>query len=246
MFATIYVLCYGDYAELHRRVMNSLSEFLPRHGNLVDENECRVVVWCNQVSSDGLLAIRSAANSIGHCKVIQHHGNMPKYQVMRTLWRTEDTRPKSKWVLWLDDDTYITKPDWWAKTRAFLGSTPDACYVGQRWYVHHLEGQWDFIKAAKWFKGAEPEMLPTRKKGVKKPGIWFMTGGYVWLKTDLIDRLDWPDERLVHNGGDTLLGEAVRQQGLPRHRFDYGVAVNKAKRRGRSDRPAGTKHDVRR
>ena len=89
-------------------------------------------------------------------------------------------------------------------------------------------------------------MLPTRRRGVTKPGVSFMTGGYVWLRTDIMRQLDWPDERLNHNGGDTLLGEAIRQQGLPRHHFDYGVAVNKAKRRGLSERPAGSKQNVRR
>ena len=113
MFATIYVLCYGPHANLHARVMDSLAKHLPRKGDTVDPDECKVIVWCNAVVPKGMERIRAAADSIGNCQVIQHHGNMPKYQVMRTLWHTEETRSKSLWSLWLDDDTYITKPDWW-------------------------------------------------------------------------------------------------------------------------------------
>jgi hypothetical protein len=59
-------------------------------------------------------------------------------------------------------------------------------------------------------------------------------------------QLDWPDPRLNHNGGDTLLGEAIRQQQLPRHAFHYGVKINKYKRRGFREKPAGSISNVRR
>jgi hypothetical protein len=83
-------------------------------------------------------------------------------------------------------------------------------------------------------------MCPTKKPGVKAPGITFATGGYWWLRTDVIRQLDWPDERLSHNGGDTLLGEAIRQQGWPFHKNNYGVKVNAAPRRGLHEAPAGS------
>ena len=245
MFATIYVLCYGDYVALHERALDSLNRALPAG------EDVNVVVWCNQLSPRAKKAIdhmvgHFAGGSSWH--LYPSTENTPKYQAMRELWwhAHEYFRPQGQWTLWLDDDTYITEKDWWKKTKLFLQHDPSVCYVGQKWYVHHQPGQWDFIKAAPWFKGKSPELLPTKKRGVTKPGIWFMTGGYVWLRTDVMRGLDWPDVRLNHNGGDTLLGEAIRQQGLPRHHFDYGVAVNKAKRRGLSERPAGSKKNTRR
>ena len=114
-------------------------------------------------------------------------------------------------------------------------------YVGQPWFVHNLPGQLEFIQQASWYKGLPPQMCPTKKKGVMRPGIWFAQGAYWLLRTDVLRLLHWPDPRLKHNGGDTLLGEAVRQQGLPFHRRHYGVVINNAPRRGYHEAPAGVR-----
>lgn len=241
-FVTIYILCYGDFVALHRRVLASLARFLPR-------GEARVIVWGNQLSQQAQRLVHASVGAFEEHWYKAHHTNLPKYQVMRHLWHEHpDTIPHTPWVLWLDDDTHITKQDWWPKTKAFIESKKDEniCYVGEKWFVHHLKGQAEFIEQAKWYKGVPFQQHPTRKRGVTRPGIAFATGAYVWLRTDVMRQLDWPDERLVHNGGDTLLGEAIHQQGLPFHKFNYGVAVNKARRRGRSDRPAGSTENVRR
>jgi GT2 family glycosyltransferase len=232
MFATVYVLFYGKYHNLHKRMIDGLRQYLPR-------DDARLVCWANTVCNETMSELfKLQAHFTTQCRVVDSNENVPKYRVMRKLYHEQEP-PQTPWILWMDDDTYIMRPNWWSKTKAFLKSDPKICYVGQKWYVHHEAGQWDFIKASPWFRGKKPEMLPTRQKGVKKPGVWFMTGGYVWLRTDVMKSLDWPDQRLNHNGGDTLLGEAIRQQGLPRHHFDYGVMVNKAKRRGLSEAPAG-------
>jgi len=231
VFARAYVLFYGQYTDLHKRIIDSMRKYMPKE-------ECRPVFWANTVSDETLYMLYELSQEFEAAHVVNSAENVPKYKAMRQLYHGEH-KPYAPWILWMDDDTYIVKPDWWKKTKAFLQSDPMISYVGQKWYVHHADGQWDFIKAASWFKGKEPEMVPTKTKGVKKPGIWFMTGGYVWLKTGVMKALNWPDQRLNHNGGDTLLGEAIRQQGLPRHHFDYGVMVNKAKRRGLSEAPAG-------
>jgi len=235
MFCTVYALFYGKYFDLHKRLIDSLMKYLP-------PGEARVVCWANTVRQETLNELYKLRDHFGASSmVIDSKENVPKYIAMRKMYH-EVAKPDTDWILWLDDDTYIVKKDWWKRTKDFLQSTPDACYVGQKWYVHHLDGQWDFIKASKWFQGLEPELLGTKTPGVMKPGVWFMTGGYVWLRTCLMENLNWPDPRLSHNGGDTLLGEAVRQFGLPRHHYDYGVAVNKARRRGLSESPAGAKN----
>ena len=238
MFATVYVLFYGRYPELHKRNIDSLRKHLPK-------DDSRLVCWANTVCNETISELCALTKEFPNALLVDSDENVPKYKAMQQLYY-EQAPPESDWILWLDDDTYITESDWWKKTKGFIQSDPSTCYVGQRWYVHHLKGQWEFIAKSKWFRGKHPEMLPTKKQGVKKPGIWFMTGGYVWLKTSLMQLLNWPDPRLSHNGGDTLLGEAVRQQGLPRHHFDYGVAVNKAKRRGLHEKPAGSTQNVRR
>jgi hypothetical protein len=242
MFATIYVLCYGDHLDLHQRVMESLKKYAPL-------DEVKVVVWGNELSERCQQYLQAVVKTFPEHWYRAYEGNMPKYQVMHHLWHENpDTKPTTPWILWLDDDTYITAADWWEKTIGHirLKYNENICYVGDHWYVHHLPGQEQFIKGAAWYKEQPWEMLPTRSRRVKKPGVTFATGSYVWLRTDVMRQLAWPDKRLIHNGGDTLLAEAIRQQGLPSHKFKYGVAVNKAKRRGRSDKPAGSKVNTRR
>lgn len=167
--------------------------------------------------------------------------NIPKYVRMRYTFQRL-LNENVDWLVWFDDDSWIEKADWLPKTLAYLEAKKheNVCYVGQPWYVHHLPGQWEFIQQSSWYRGKPPEIIKD------KPGVNFAQGAYWWLRADVARQLAWPDIRLSHNGGDTLLGEAVRQQGLPFHKFYYGVRVNDAPRRGVSETPAGSIVDTRR
>lgn len=241
-FATIYALLYGDDYKLHMRLLRSLEKHVPN-------DRVNINLWCNTVCNKTIDYIvemdKFPSGFAGDIDVEFSRENVPKYKVMRRMFH-ELWIPKTPWIIWFDDDSYIDKPDWWKKTKAKIESTPKLRYMGQPWYVHHLPGQWEFIQTAEWYKDRSPEMCPTRSPKIKKPGITFAQGAYWWLRTDVMKEIDWPDPRLSHNGGDTLLGEAVRQQGHPFTKFHYGVAVNKAKRRGLSESPAGSKVDTRR
>jgi hypothetical protein len=241
-FVTIYILCYGDYLDLHRRLFESLKKYLPK-------GVARVVVWGNQLSDASQKYVESAVTAFDDRWVNLQPENVPKYTLMRELWHeNEETIPRTPWTLWLDDDTHITSSDWWDKTMKYIKDHEheNICYFGHIWFVHHLPGQWEFIEQSEWYRGVPTEMMPTRTKNVKKPGVAFANGGYVWLRSDVLRQINWPDKRLVHNGGDSLLGEAVRQQGFPRFDYHHGVKGNDARRRGRSDKPAGSNVDVRR
>ena len=228
-------LLYGDYHELHKRFLISLASAV------ADDDRVRVALWCNQCcqATKDLLKVLPLGR---FSNIILSNENVPKYKVMRKLFNLIATNTDSEWVVWFDDDSHITKPDWLQQTLNFIESKrrENICYVGQKWFVHHLPGQEAFIQQSKWYKGRPSELIKGR------PGVWFATGSYWWLRADVLHQLDWPDERLSMNGGDTLLGEAVRQQGLPFHHFDYGVKVNDAKRRGFSEKPAGSTVDTRR
>ena len=237
MNATIYALFYGDHHDLHTRLLLSLANFCPKGGQI------RFRFWCNQVCRQTQHLFKRKYP--GEVVVVERDENVPKYKAMREMFKADADDP-SDWVVWFDDDSYINKKDWWVKTVSKIQSDPDICYVGQPWYVHHLPGQWKFIQEAEWFTGRESELCATRSPTIKKPGITFAQGAYWWLRSDVLEQLDWPDPRLSHNGGDTLLGEAVRQQSLPFTKFHYGVAINKAKRRGQHEKPAGSKVDTRR
>jgi len=244
-FATVYGLLYGDDHKLHRRFLDSLFKHTP----YVNIN---IRLWCNTVceATKRYLAAerKKHISQMLPGETLDFHlsdVNTPKYKAMELMFH-ELWVPQSEWVVWFDDDSYIDKPDWCIKTVAHIKANPKACYIGQPWFVHHLPGQWDFIKKADWYQGLPPEQCPTRTKGVTKPGITFAQGAYWWLHTGLLNKLNWPDPRLNHNGGDTLLGEAIRQQGLPLTKFNYGVQINKYKRRGLHEKPAGSLKDIRR
>lgn len=230
----VYALLYGDYPLLHRRLLGSLERF----SNSVD-----IRLWCNTLGPASRKIVDACGRSI---RVYHSSENVPKYKVMRELF-SECKGPEhspSDWVVWFDDDAHIVSNDWLIRMESYIQSHPEAVYVGQPWFVHHLPGQWDFIKASPWFKGREPEMVPASAKRV--PGVTFAQGSYWWLRGDVLRNLDWPDVRLSHNGGDTLLGEAIRQAGLPFHKYCYGVKLNDAPRRGLRERPAGSTVDARR
>ncbi len=223
----ICVLMYGGYHALHQRLIKSLLTTL--------QPNMTVWVWLNQVCQPTYDELSKHSSKFVIKRVSTE--NVPKYLVMRQLF-AEIAPEQFKWVLWLDDDTHFTQPDALAAAEYFLSHkklSENACYVGEKWYVSYLSGQAEFIKQSPWYKGRPFELVGKNKV----PGVNFITGGYLWLRTDVLKQLDWPDKRLVHNGGDVLLAEAIRQQDLPCHHFKYGVKVNDAKRRGRSDAPAG-------
>lgn len=238
-FATIYGLLYGNDYKLHKRFLDGLFVHTPA-------GEASIRLWCNTVcqQTKDLLETHQRSTKLDAAAYFSDE-NVPKYKAMGVMFR-EMWIPTTPWIVWFDDDSYIENGDWWSRTRTYLEKRTDVCYMGQPWYVHHLPGQWAFIQKATWFKGKPSELCPTKKKGVCIPGITFAQGAYWWLKTDLRNQIDWPDPRLSHNGGDTLLGEAVRQQGKSLTKYYHGVVINKAKRRGISERPAGSSIDTRR
>jgi hypothetical protein len=233
MHVEIFGLLYGDHPELHARFLDGLSGSL-----ILRPPDVGVTLWLNQVCKPTLdllpgqhtFRLRESADV-----------NVPKYTAMREMFA--GIPDDCEWIVWLDDDVRFTDRWWLDKTLHFIRSKHDgACYIGQPWWVDHLPGQREFIKASRWFRGRAWEL---NNKGV--PGIRFAQGSYWWLRNDVRKLLDWPDERLSRNGGDTLLGEAVRQQGLPFHHFHEGVKPNDHKRRGLSEAPAGcTNPNIRR
>lgn len=228
----LFSLLYGDFPVLHARLLDSFVRFVPE--------EVSVRLWLNCVSSRSQKIVDDRREQ-RKWRVTSSEENRPKYVVMREMFQEVKAQAEDEdWVIWFDDDSHIIEQGWIDQVIGRLLSQPQTRYIGQPWFVHHLPGQWSFIQQAAWFKGQPPQMIKN------KPGIWFAQGAYWWLRVDALRALDWPDPRLRHNGGDTLLGEAVRQQGwhfmkLPKdsQHVSCGVKVNDAKRRGHSEAPAG-------
>lgn len=222
----ICALLYGDHFDLHMRLLNSFKEAVPK--------ETPVTIWCNQVGT--ITAELLGAMDRPNWHIIMGEGNTPKYKAMASMFKPLKA-PGSwpRWVVHFDDDSYITDPDWFKTMAEYIARNPKAVYIGQPWQVKHLPGQMEFIKRSKWYKGRQEQVV----KGA--PGVTFAQGAYWWLRVDVLKQLDWPDPRLVRNGGDTLLAVALHQNGYKLHNCSFGVKVNDAKRRGLSEAPAGCK-----
>jgi len=227
MRVTISALFFGNYPDLHKRLLQGF-----KTTRWPQNDQVRLNFWSNQVpeATKNFIARLQLPVSV---TLFESDVNVPKYSVMRKLFAEEKAKDVSDWLVWFDDDTIINAPNWMTETLAYINKTPQATYLGQPWGWTWQKGQVEFIAKSKWYKGVP--------HGVDKgrPTVTFAQGSYWWLKTEAARQLDWPDERLVHNGGDTLLGEAVRQQGWPFHKFYRGISPNAARRRGRSDKPAG-------
>lgn len=228
----VFALMYGDYFDLHSRLLNQLKSDVPY--------TVPIQIWCNVIGNKTLNSIKDmpANFSFNISK-----DNVPKYKAMRQMFALlKITKNKHNWICWVDDDTHFPERDWFQCTKEAIRAESvkkDVCYVGQSNGFYWHEGQSKFIEASSWYKDKKPYEFPD-----KRPGIVFASGSYWWLRTDMLVKIDWPDPRLNHNGGDCLLGEAVRQNDGELFCYSYGVHPNDSIRRGLSEPPAGSVKSV--
>lgn len=224
----VFLLMFGPYDSLHHRVLRSFAAHLPV--------ETPLCVWLNELGRDSRAHWDKFRKQFMDVEVWESSVNTPKYKAMRLMFEGfKNKRYEEEWAIWFDDDSYIQEHDWLVRSMQYVEAkqVENPRYMGQRWSVNWNPGQQEFIKASSWYRGLTPELIKGR------PGVGFCQGAYWWLHSDLIRQLDWPDARLNHNGGDTMLGEAVRQQGLKIHPYYYGVCINDGERRGYREAPAG-------
>jgi hypothetical protein len=218
-------LLYGDHHELHSKFLNKLYSSVP--------DDVHVIFWCNEICQETLDLLLSFPKS--GKRQIFYSPNVGKYQAMKIMFRNLYTYfDHKKWVVWFDDDSIVEHDDWLFKTASYIDSLDDRVVcIGKSLFSRFLPGQEQFIRASSWYTGRPPKFLD----GL--PGADFTLGAYWCGKVSFLKEINWPDSRLNHNGGDTLLGAAVWQQNKHLHDYTYGVNVNSAPRRGFQETPAG-------
>ena len=253
-FATILVLLYGKYHNLHRRCLESIRNTVPPETPIrVGLNEVcdKTLEWlergglAEQTFLPGTLKKGCASAGIVQERSMPHLGrvtffssgneNIKKYPMMRRMLY-EAPAIQTPWIVWFDDDTFVDdNSPWWDAVERTSKNAKDV-YLGETWFIHYKKAQWNFITGRPWYCNKPPEVINGR------PGIHFHTGGFVAAKHATLKRLNWPDETLLHNGGDFLLSEALRQQGESRTAIPtkkLGIHVNASTRRGYSEKPTG-------
>jgi GT2 family glycosyltransferase len=219
---TICVLCYGRHAELARRFLESLyrttaaSLFTLRAG-------------LNDAEPATHQLFREYSAQFQNIELFIEPKNVFKDPLMRRMFH--ERRITSKWMIWCDDDTHFTRPDWLQRLALKIEGSPA---VDMWAWVHVL---WrrdkeilDWIRQASWYRG-RPFLRGKDLDGNPAIEFRFAPGAFWAIRTEILFQLDWPDPRLIHANEDFLLGEALRQNGFRLEHFHYGVKVNDALRR---------------
>ena len=237
MDIAVCALMYGKYHQLHRRFISKLLPSLPAGTKLhLGANELGPTSISLLSSAFGIPPSEFKGTGWENEKVrlyTQNNTNRRKYPVMREMF---DRVPDTSHTLWLDDDTMLSgSTKWWDMLRAYFDSGVD--YTGVEYFMRYTGKQLSFIKSRDWYRGKPPVLRGN------KPVFVFYTGSFWGLSARARAVLDWPDREIGHNGGDTLLGEAVRQNNLNRKAFPcqrHGIRINSEKRRGLDEAPAGS------
>ncbi len=229
---TVCVLLYGDYSELARRCLTPLWE-------LAESGQIDLRIGCNDIGRNTLDYLNQVDTVVDrdHYRVIRSPENKRKYPMMRELFALG---PLSPYTMWLDDDSVVSvkqNPSLWLSTIAAVMDGNDQ--AGQVWYKTLEGNQALWVKSQPWYTGKE---VQDRHK------VSFCTGGWWVIRSQILIDWNWPSPDIYHRGGDVMLGELMRQQGLRMVSRFPGVLVNAAlgssehcssPRRGYDSKPVG-------
>jgi hypothetical protein len=214
---------FCDYAETQKRFLDSLAAHVPA-------NTPMSFYWNCAPEGDKAREVTTRIRSFGEATLRLNPVNVGKYAAMRELFACVPDGAPADWFLWFDDDSHIVRPEFWEYNLHFLKSNPKAEYMGQPVTWEPTPEQRPVIEARPWFR---PEL------GLR-PVITAAHGAGFWIKRELVERLNWPDPMLRHNGADTLagiegdllLGEAARHAGAEFVNYGWGAALSDGPRRG--------------
>jgi len=157
---------------------------------------------------------------------------------------------ETEFIWWFDDDSHILQPTALSKWLQLARPSSESTVMWGQVAVCDYEAAFadvedavQFVRSAQWYRGVPPPYWRPGGKGEfdfegrgTGDGRWFLIlGGCWWIRTQTVRALDWPDRRLVKNGDDVFLGEAIRQNGWQLANIGTpGVAINTEPRRGES------------
>lgn len=230
MTISVGILVYGDHADLAKRCLGSIKVTIDP--SVVSEIRIGLNACCPETRD----AAEAFANTIGVRTLLYEpsdRANRLKYPMMRKMWHDPERPVTAPYVMWFDDDSYVAATrEWWSRAAAaslsfrLLG----AKYNMRSPYPGPLVRA---IEAQPWYTG-QSVRPPYRPE--------FCTGGWWVAPYAVLKKWNYPFPELQHNGGDTILGELFRQQGLDLGHFNHGVKINadalgresKAKTRGQT------------
>lgn len=235
MSTTVCCLLYGDFPELANRCLKPISKLLS-YG-------VQVRAGCNEVSTAVKGIVETLLPASLGAKVCYESPQIFKYPMMTRLFQLEPIT--TDYVMWFDDDSYITQDDpvqWLKDLESFMRSS-SADMVGSIYVMPTLGSQEEWRRLhCSWYSSNT-----TNKQSKFATSAKFATGGWWMIKSSIINKYGWPHPMLKHRGGDVLLGELIRSQGLKLINYKKGIAINAdangkesaSKRRGYDEPPIG-------
>jgi hypothetical protein len=221
---SVQILFYGNHLHLAQRCLESIMhvadvqmihEFRVGFNDVCDETRRYV---CGRLAESGIPSL-----------VYEPERNVMKYPLMRRMFHDPDRPIHPSWIMWFDDDSCLSTRDanWWRLVAVTLENF-QADMLGHIWVKRIEDNQHLGIQAQSWYTG---------KTVGPKYKMKFATGGWWVAKRDMILKHNYPWPALHHNGGDTTLGEMIRQQGYRLQNFDQFLWIN-ADERGRHSKAA--------
>jgi hypothetical protein len=198
---TILLGCYGDYPHYSVRALDSLAA--GRDHRLF----CDILIGLNACGRRTIARARELADAGDISGLVESPRNLNKDPMLRLLLDAVRT----PYVVWLDDDTHFTDPNWPAAVAAFLAAEHPFDVAGQmaRWGPRRDRdpAYMDLVRGRPWWRGNEhhPDEL--------RESCPFVIGGLFIARTAFLRRHDYPDRGMVKALDDVLLGELVQQVG---------------------------------
>ena len=241
---TCFVLCYGDHPDLAKRCLDSILNTAPP-GRL----DLRVAA--NACSDRTLAYLRGLPLS----RLYVYAENRKKYPVMRDVFRDPACPITTEYLLWFDDDSYVTHPQWLERLAETIAANHQ--HGGRHYGWLHIHDVKMFAKGGhdprRWFhesnsyRGRPMKVRGTKQEAPNGTVIEFVPGSFWALHARTAVEADIPEPRLVHNGGDITIGWQVTQAGYKTVGFNKDrqfVYTSRSPRRGFSGRfplanPAG-------
>lgn len=201
---SIAALFYGDYAELAQRLLDSFQHF-----DYIED----IRLGLNAVSGESREYILGWAKKTSSIKPVyifeeQDNNNVGKYPLMRQMFNYV---PLADYVMWFDDDSFFDSDvsiKWWDRVARQVQLSTQ---IGAVHSIQQRNKQFEVIPSQPWYGG---------KSVNSKHRYRFATGGWWAGSSNFLIEHDYPFKALHHNGGDSILGELIRQQNGTVVKFD--------------------------
>jgi len=204
---SVCIVSYGNHKDLLERSLSSIERTAP--SDLILD----VRVGINDVSETAREYVMNtfARRFKGiECIVYEPTNNVGKYPLMRRMFY-DAKRPLADWIMWFDDDSHLddsADESWW---RATAEKAVNCQVMGAIHTIRQRGMQWQGIQQQPWYG---------QMKVDEKHKYRFATGAWWTAQSEFITRWGYPFPEIYHNGGDSILGELVRQQRAGLGKFD--------------------------